>query len=72
MKIMLDAFWRALAYCLHPRVVLLSLLPLLLMVDSLEPGDANRIEVEAMAAAVARALEDARARTQQAAARLGG
>ncbi|MFZ1364879.1 MAG: EI24 domain-containing protein, partial [Brachymonas denitrificans] len=32
MKIMLDAFWRALAYCLHPRVILLSLLPLLLMV----------------------------------------
>lgn len=32
MKIMLDAFWRALAYCLHPRVILLSLLPLVLMV----------------------------------------
>lgn len=32
MKIMLDAFWRAVAYCLHPRVILLSLLPLLLMV----------------------------------------
>jgi hypothetical protein len=28
----LDSFWRALAYCLHPRVMLLSLLPLLLMV----------------------------------------
>ena len=28
----LDSFWRALAYCLHPRVILLSLLPLLLMV----------------------------------------
>ncbi|WP_310389866.1 EI24 domain-containing protein [Roseateles sp.] len=26
-----DAFWRAAAYCLHPRVVLLSLLPLVLM-----------------------------------------
>ena len=26
----LDAFWRALAYCLHPRVILLSLLPLLI------------------------------------------
>lgn len=28
---MLDSFWRAAAYCLHPRVVALSLLPLLLM-----------------------------------------
>ena len=27
---MLDAFWRAAAYCLHPRVILLSLAPLLL------------------------------------------
>lgn len=26
---LLDAFWRALAYCLHPRVILWSLLPLL-------------------------------------------
>ena len=25
-----DAFWRAAAYCLHPRVILLSLLPLLI------------------------------------------
>ena len=30
MKELLDAFWRAAAYCLHPRVVLLSLAPLLL------------------------------------------
>ncbi|HWP17843.1 MAG TPA: EI24 domain-containing protein [Burkholderiaceae bacterium] len=28
MSPLLDAFWRAVAYCLHPRVVLLSLLPL--------------------------------------------
>ena len=28
---MIDSFWRALAYCLHPKVVLLSLLPLILM-----------------------------------------
>ena len=27
---LLDAFWRAAAYCLHPRVILLSLAPLLL------------------------------------------
>lgn len=26
-----DAFWRAIAYCLHPKVVVLSLLPLLLI-----------------------------------------
>jgi Etoposide-induced protein 2.4 (EI24) len=32
MKQILDAFWRAAAYCLHPRVIALSLLPLALMV----------------------------------------
>ena len=32
MSLFLDSFWRAVAYCLHPRVILLSLLPLLLMV----------------------------------------
>jgi hypothetical protein len=31
MNPMFDAFWRAVAYCLHPRVVALSLLPLVLM-----------------------------------------
>ena len=31
MKLMLDSFWRASAYCLHPRVMVLSLLPLLLI-----------------------------------------
>ena len=30
MNQVLDAFWRAVAYCLHPKVILLSLLPLLL------------------------------------------
>jgi hypothetical protein len=30
MNKVLDAFWRACVYCLHPRVILLSLLPLLL------------------------------------------
>jgi hypothetical protein len=30
MKELLDAFWRAVAYCLHPRVILLSLLPLVI------------------------------------------
>ena len=32
MKLFFDSFWRALAYCMHPRAMLLSLLPLLLMV----------------------------------------
>lgn len=31
MTLLLDSFWRAAAYCLHPRVILLSLLPLVLM-----------------------------------------
>ena len=29
-SLLLDSFWRAAAYCLHPRVIVLSLLPLLL------------------------------------------
>ena len=32
MSLFLDSFWRAVAYCLHPRVVVLSFLPLLIMV----------------------------------------
>jgi Etoposide-induced protein 2.4 (EI24) len=32
MKLLIDSFWRAAAYCLHPRVIALSLLPLLVMV----------------------------------------
>ena len=32
MKLLIDSFWRAAAYCLHPRVIALSLLPLVLMV----------------------------------------
>ena len=32
MNLFLDSFWRALAYCVHPRVIALSLLPLLLTV----------------------------------------
>jgi hypothetical protein len=31
MTLLLDAFWRAVAYCLHPRVILLSILPLLVV-----------------------------------------
>ena len=30
MSALIDAFWRAAAYCLHPRVIALSLAPLLL------------------------------------------
>jgi hypothetical protein len=29
MKLLLGSFWRAVAYCLHPKVIALSLLPLL-------------------------------------------
>ncbi|MBA4193263.1 MAG: hypothetical protein C0451_01695 [Comamonadaceae bacterium] len=32
MSLMFDAFWRAVAYCVHPRVIGLSILPLVLMV----------------------------------------
>jgi hypothetical protein len=32
MRLLIDSFWRAAAYCLHPRVIALSLLPLALMV----------------------------------------
>ena len=32
MRLLLDSFWRAVAYCLHPRVIVLSLLPLGLMI----------------------------------------
>jgi hypothetical protein len=31
MNLLFDSFWRAVAYCLRPRVMLLSMLPLLLM-----------------------------------------
>lgn len=31
MKLLFDSFWRAVAYCLHLRVIVLSLLPLVLM-----------------------------------------
>jgi hypothetical protein len=31
MTLLFDSFWRAAAYCLHPRVIVLSLLPLVLM-----------------------------------------
>jgi hypothetical protein len=32
MRVLLGSFWRSVAYCLHPRVIGLSLLPLVLMV----------------------------------------
>lgn len=58
MKLLLDSFWRAAAYCLHPRVIALSVLPLLLMsVLALAAGyffwegavDAVRSQIEAWA-----------------------
>ena len=35
MSLLLDSFWRALAYCLHPVTLLWSLLPLGLLVAAL-------------------------------------
>ncbi|MBO9652529.1 MAG: EI24 domain-containing protein [Variovorax sp.] len=32
MRLLLDSFWRAVAYCMHPKVIVLSFLPLGLMV----------------------------------------
>jgi hypothetical protein len=32
MSLLLDSFWRAVAYCLHPRIIGLSLLPLVAMI----------------------------------------
>ncbi len=32
MSLFFDSFWRAVAYCLHPRVIALSFLPLIIMV----------------------------------------
>jgi hypothetical protein len=32
MNLFLDSFWRAVTYCLHPRVIVLSLLPLVLVI----------------------------------------
>lgn len=32
MSLLFDSFWRAIAYCVHPRVIALSFLPLILMV----------------------------------------
>lgn len=32
MNLLLDSFWRAVAYCMHPRVIVLSIIPLVLMV----------------------------------------
>lgn len=32
MNLLFDSFWRAVAYCVHPRVIALSFLPLVLMV----------------------------------------
>lgn len=48
------------------------LVPLQLMVDSLDAGDTDRAEVEALVAATARAIESAQQRAEAATARLRG
>lgn len=49
MQLTIDAFWRAAAYCLHPRVIWLSLLPLLVAV-ALSVGLAYGFWTDAVAA----------------------
>jgi len=55
MREVFDAFWRACAYCLHPRVVLWSMAPLLLMCSAL--GVLSWLYWEAAVAAVRGGLE---------------
>ena len=55
MSEMLDAFWRAAAYCLHPRVVLWSVAPVLIAV--LLVGGLAWWQGDAMVAAVRATLE---------------
>ena len=31
MRLLVESFWRAAAYCLHPRIVLLSLVPVVVL-----------------------------------------
>ena len=31
MKLMLSSFWRAAAYCVHPKIILLSLIPIAIL-----------------------------------------
>ena len=38
MGLLVDSFWRAAAYCLRPRVIMLSLAPLLLIGVLAVPG----------------------------------
>ena len=49
MSKLLDSFWRAAVYCLHPRVIALSMLPLLIMA-ALSLGLANFFFWDAVAA----------------------
>ena len=34
MRLMVTSFWRAAAYCLHPRVIALSLVPVVVLMAS--------------------------------------
>jgi hypothetical protein len=69
MSLVLDSFWRAVAYCLHPRVIALSLLPLVLMIgaalglgylywDSAVNGVFVWLESSALLSSVSRWLHD--------------
>ena len=75
MRLLLDSFWRAVAYCLHPRVIVLSLLPLGLMValalglgyfywDAAVARSARALECVALAAASGAGSAAARATSQ--------
>lgn len=70
MTLLLDAFWRACFYCLRPRVIALSLLPLLLMVglggvlgytlwDGAVAGVQDWLQASSLLASVWRWLEQA-------------
>ncbi len=55
MSAVLDAFWRSLVYCLHPRVILWSVLPLVLMIGI--TAGLGYFYIDGLLAWVGRALE---------------
>ena len=70
MGLLLDSFWRAAAYCLHPRVIALSVLPLVLMAaapfglsvvlwERVDVGGRGALETWPMAATVTGWIESA-------------
>lgn len=62
MTAVLDAFWRAVAYCLHPRVIALSVLPLVLVVGVISV--LGYFYMDPALAAVQRLLESTEMMTQ--------